>query len=200
MPPLVMPDTVRVNVIWSLSGAEYAVNVLHYLVGPATIINQAAADDLSDVIQSAFLISGLDDLFANEVQLARSTVRDLRVASQAEYSSAIAQAGLNGLDILPLSVALVVTLRTALAGRRYRGRTYLSGFAEDSNQGNGTASAAAIIAAEAFIQALETIIVAGNEWSLGVMSIAAGETNAVTSTGVRDNVWDTQRRRSIPGI
>lgn len=202
MPPLVVDDTVRCSIIWALSGTEYAVNVLHYFVGGSVGIGQATADAFAAQVGADMVASNLDDNVASTVTMARCTVRDLRMANQPEFSATDPQPGLEGAHILPLANSIVVTLRTALAGRRYRGRVYLPGFSENQNTAAGVIDPAAITAAEAFIQALTIITIEGNEWQLGVMTQATDppEINPVISSGVRDNIWDIQRRRNYPGI
>lgn len=200
MPPLVIPDTVRVNMVWSLSGAEYAVNVLHYIVPAGQVVNSAAAADLAADIGGAFTGGALDAWIADEIALTRVSVRDIRVANQPEYSAPINAPGLSAQDPLPLQTSLVATLRTALAGRRYRGRYYQTGFSEAANGATGRADNTIVADLEAFLTNISNPTVTGNLWALGVMSTVLGETNAVTAIEVRDTVWDTQRRRAYPGI
>lgn len=200
MPALVIPDTVRVNLIWSLSGAEYAVNVLHYIVPSGQVVGGATATDLAADIGGAFVASALDSWIATVVRLARLTVRDLRTANQPEYSAVIDEPGLDSTVPLPLQTSLVATFRTALAGRSYRGRYYQCGFAEQANVLPGVADSTTVTDLETFLTNISSPTVQTNLWALGVMSPTLGETNAVTAIEVRDTVWDTQRRRSYPGI
>lgn len=99
---------------------------------------------------------------------------------------------------LPLDVAEVITWMTDLAGRRYRGRTYLPPF--NSNQLTDASGVTPRItnaritqvaaAAEALVGALQT---AGAP--LGVYSRVNSAIEPVTALYVNDE-WDTQRRRS----
>lgn len=200
MPPLVIPNTVRVNLVWGLNGAEYAVNVLHYVVPSGQVVTGATATDLALDIAGPFVSGALDTWISDDVSLERVTVRDLRTANQPEYSAPTSAAGTSTSDVLPLQTSLVVTLRTALAGRSYRGRMYMPGWAENANDANGTASVTAIVDLETWMTAIANPTVEGNLWALGVMSVTLGETNVVTAIDVRDTTWDTQRRRSYPGI
>lgn len=200
MPPLVIPSTVRVNLVWSLSGSEYAVNVIHYIVPSAQVVTTATATDVATDIGNAFGASDLDTYIDTSVALTRVSVRDLRTANQPEYNAALTAGGLATGDILPLGVSLCATLRTALAGRSYRGRYYQAGFAEDANSSTGTAASGVAGALEQFLTNIANPTVQGNLWQLGVMSPTLGETNAVTAIECRDLVWDTQRRRAYPGI
>lgn len=200
MPPLVMPQTVRVRHIYQVGGLDYAVNVMHYVVPASQVVTGATATDYAADVNGAINLSSIDAEWSDQVTLDRVTVRDLRTANLPEFA---AQVNRDGLDIeppIPPMSSLVVTLRTAKAGRSFRGRVYLPGWSEGTNVLTGVASTAAQQASLAFIQDLMSVVVEGNTWSLGVASITLGEINAVTSAEVRDAVWDTQRRRSIPGI
>lgn len=200
MPPLVIPDTVRVNIVWANSGVDYAVNVLHYIVPGAQVVTAATATDLATDIATPFVSGALDTWIADQISIARITVRDIRTANQPEYSSTVSAAGLSSTDMLPPGTSLVATFRTALAGRSYRGRFYMPGWAETANTAAGTADAGAVGDLETWLQAISSVTVEGNAWALGVMSTVLGETNPVTAIEVRDSVWDSQRRRAVPGI
>lgn len=200
MPPLVIPATVRVNLIWSLSDVEYAVNVLHYIVPGGQVVSNATATDLATDIGGAFVASALDSWLADVVDLERLTVRDLRTANQPEYSATIDAPGLSSTHVLPLQTALVATFRTALAGRSYRGRYYQPGWAETANGAAGSADVTAASDLETFLTNISSPTVQGNLWTLAVMSPTLGASNAVTAIDVRDTTWDTQRRRAVAGI
>lgn len=200
MPPLVIPNTVRANLVWSLTGAEYAVNVIHYVVPSGQIVSGATATDLAADIGNAFGAGALDSWISDEVVLSRVSVRDLRSANQPEYSAVLNAGGLSATAPLPLQTSLVATFRTALAGRSYRGRFYMPGWSEGANVSAGVCDIAAAADLETFLTAIANPTVQGNLWALGVMSPTLGVTNLVTSIEVRDVVWDTQRRRSYPGI
>lgn len=200
------------RIIWQLSGADYAVNVFGF-DNPthATSINQALADGLDADAKSAFTASGLAACVATSVSLSRVGIRDIHTANQPEFlGTAAAVAGASAGDLLPPQTALVVTLRTALAGPRFRGRSYLPGFTEADNAALGSASPACATAAASFVNALAAAMQARNI-RMAVVSrpLVDPVTGAVTRPGavtqvvsalVRNNVWDTQRRRAVPGI
>lgn len=199
MPPVVIPATVRVSMVWKLSGTDYAVNALHYIVPGATVVDQAAANDIANDIGTAFA-GTYDASVADAVELNRVEVRDLRTASQPVYIGLILVDGASVVPPLPPQNAIVVTLRTALAGRSYRGRVYLPGASELASSATGSIESAAMTNANDFIDNIITETVSGQTWNLGVASPTLGLTTAVTNALVRDNVFDTQRRRSYPGI
>lgn len=200
MPPLVIPDTVRVNLVWSLTTVEYAVNVIHYTVPPGQIVSSATATDLAADIGNAFGAGSLDTYISDQVALTRVSVRDIRTANQPEFQAALNAGGLSASEILPLQTAMCATLRTALAGRSFRGRYYQTGFTIAANTATGSIETLAAGALEEFLTNISSPTVQTNLWTLGVMSPTLGETNPVTAIEVRDVVWDTQRRRAYPGI
>lgn len=199
MPAQTLQRTARVNLYWQRSGVDYAVNVLHYDIGPSAPVTQAEATSLAATIGAAFSANH-DTYVSNTVSLNRLTLRDIRTANLPEFSATIGVAGASAAIPLPLQTSLVVTLRTAYAGRSYRGRIYLPGFTSGAQDTDSTASAACVSAAQAFANAIAGPTVNGTEWNLGVASFTLGDITPVTAAVVRDDQWDTQRRRAIPGI
>jgi hypothetical protein len=134
------------------------------------------------------------------------SLRDLRTIDQAFVDSSItAIPGTAVGDPLPANVSAVITLRTALAGRRNRGRFYVIPFDEASNDSTGRIGTAAKAALDSFATNLPGSI----EASGGTMAILnrpvfnkadctvlrqPGLVN-VTQAVVRDTRWDSQRRR-----
>lgn len=208
MPPVTVPNGIQVRLIWQLSGADHAVNVLGARAAPGTVVNQALASTLGAAIKAAFTSSNFDDCCGVAYALARVGVRDVRQPFLAEFFDVgAAVAGSLSEALLPPQVAYCVTLRTAGAGPRFRGRVFLSGFTQSMNAGVGVATAAVRTNAVAFLTAVDAAMTASGI-ELAVLSrpnpdaIPAnpGDATIVTSIVGRDLVWDTQRRRATPGI
>lgn len=163
-----------------------------------------AAVDLSGHI-IAWVTDMLPDL-SDGMQFDQVVMLDRSEADGAIHIEAI---GLNGADAthaMPPQTALVVTWGTGRSGRRYRGRTYLTGFVEADNDATGVPTAAICTAftgyAEDFLVAL-----GGDDFELVILSRGGptvhktGEptvwspfhTNVITAS--IDTRWDTQRRR-----
>jgi len=132
-------------------------------------------------------------LVINEV-----TVRNLGDEAGPEYSLAPITpiAGTNASPGLPGNVALCVSLRTALAGRRFRGRKYFSGWTEADVSGNlvdAGAVADIVAGVNAFIANMIT-----EGFPLTIVSYTGlTNVNVVTALCV-DNYVDSMRRR-LPG-
>lgn len=208
-------DGVLVRLIWQLGGADFAINTLHYSAPPLHVVNQLSTNALATAVdQAAIAAPGLPVHWPTNVSLARVTQRDRRSANQPEFAAVVGRVGTAVGDPLPPATALCITLRTALAGRGFRGRVYLPGWAEAASDALGQATVAAQTAAVAFITDLQSVTVSGNTLSLAVarqirknptpppaqIPIEPGELNQVTVVLSRDLRWETQRRRATPGV
>lgn len=206
MAQLIVPGAAQMRVIWALSGQLYALNVYGVVNAGGIAISQALTNTIGTAIKSGFTSSGHAATVSTTVTLANIGLRDVRTANTAEFiDTGAAVAGTAAGELLPPQVALCVTLRTAFAGRSFRGRTYLPGYTETNNTVGGVVNGTAL--AVAFVTAIKSALVASS-LDLGVLSRPApdatppraGSINVVTSIVARDAVWDTQRRRAVPGI
>ena len=217
----VIPNTVEVRLLWSLSGA-LAVNVLHAIAPGGYTVNQTTTNTLAAAIKSAWS-ANLGAAMSTSVGLIRVGLRDLRTANQAEYlDSGNAVAGATAGDMLPPNVASMVTLRTANAGKSFRGRVYIGGFLETQNDASGNTLLAAATAAVNFmvgVQAAmtssglqlavssrpseEKILVETTNHNDGTTTTRTvshtkakpGQSTPVTVIQSRNNAWESQRRR-----
>lgn len=194
------------RLIWAQGGQLYALNVLGVVNAGSVAITQALTNTIGTAIKSALTSSGQGAMLHTTITLANIGLRDVRTANTAEFlDTGGAVAGTLAGDLLPPQIAFCITLRTAQAGRSFRGRVYLPGYAEAANDATGTISTTAN--SVAFVTAIQSALVASS-LNLGVLSRPApdaappraGFVTPVTSIVARDSVWDTQRRRAIPGI
>lgn len=195
MPPFVIPDLVQARLYWTLDGADRAQNVLHFNNGGAAV-GQGDADEMATSIINALAASDLLLSLANEWTLDRVGVRSIDSANLPEFLADVNATGGSATDTLPPAVTLCVTLRTAMAGRSFRGRVYLPGWSEGSSLADGQASTASRTRAASFISQLAAQAVLNLGWSFVVASRSLGTGTLVSSATVRDGVWDTQRRRA----
>lgn len=209
MPATVVPNAAQLRLIWALSGQPYAVNVIGVNKLATPTITQAIANTVGAAVKAALAPSGLGPLVGTAVTLANVGLRDIATANQPEFLDAGAPvAGTAAGDLLPPQISFVVTLRTALAGKSYRGRVYLTGFAEAANGATGQASAGTGTACVAFINSIANAL-GTSSMNLAVVSRPAplavpprpvGMVNNVVNSISRDLIWDTQRRRAVAGI
>lgn len=207
-PPLVITDTARLRLLWANGGTLYAINVLGVMKPAGVSVTQALTNTLDTAIKSALTSSTLAVALSPQITLVAIGLRSLSAANQPEFVGAGApQPGAAATETaaLPPQVALCVTLRTLLAGRRFRGRVYVPGFAELQNSPGGIAAGTG--GAVNFVTAIKSALVS-NGMDLGVISVPndqlvppkPGFITQVTSVVARDAVWDTQRRRAYPGV
>lgn len=208
MAQLIVPDAAQMRLVWAQSGTLYALNVLGVHNPTNIAITQALTNTLGSAIKAGFASSGHNSNCGTTITLVNVGLRDIRTGNAAEFlDSGGAVAGISAIDALPPQVALVITLRTAQAGRSFRGRVYLCGFTEGKNDPGGVVAAAIPPLAVGFIQSIQNALQA-NALNLGVihrpteapLPVTTGFCTPVTSIVCRDAVWDTQRRRAIPGI
>jgi hypothetical protein len=208
--PLVIPLTFQLRLIWQLANGKVATNVLHAIVADGTDPSVAMANTiLGNLVADAATDTYLAFL-TTTTALQFIDIRDIRTPAQAAFqSTGPAAPGTGVLHALPEEVALVCTLRTALAGRAHRGRVYLSGFDASGLTAEGHATPGLTAAAQAFVEQL-ALYMAGEGLALGVghrghaeyvnavgntVAAEAAGTDLVTQVVVRDNVFDSQRRR-----
>lgn len=201
MAQLVIPGAVLVRLVWGYGGAPTAVNVLGFRKIGGAAIDQTLANQVDAAIKAAHGTSGLKVLQFGAVELMSCAVRDISGPSLPEFvGSGAASAGTapTGKQ-LPPQVALVVTLRTAKAGKSYRGRSYIPLWHDTALAAGGTATTAATTAAKAFIDGIDSGLTPLG-LDLAVVSRKTLSHELVTLTQVRDATWDTIRKRAVPGI
>lgn len=201
MPALLIPNTVMVRLLWA-SPTHRPVNVLGALKTGTVTVNQALANTVGTAIKAAFTSSGQAAVVGTAVSLVNIGLRDISTINLAEFlDSGAAVPGTATGSLLPPQTALVSTLRTANAGRSYRGRVYLMGYVSTGMDALGASSVAARTAASNFVNAINTALQA-SAMQLAVMSRPnpatgkVGFSTAVTTVQMRDAIFDTQRRRA----
>lgn len=214
MPALVITNAALIRLIWTKSGVQYAINVLGALNVGAAVFNQTLANSVSAAIKSGFTTSGFATRVSTAIALSQVGVRSISAPNLPEYiGTGAAVAGTGVTHPLPGQTALCVTLRTNNAGPAYRGRIYLPGWTEDTNDTNGACDTNAADNGVAFVNAIDAAL-AANGLDFAVLSrpraattIPAKTISAKTGFGtpvtavlVRDLVWDTQRRRQEAGV
>lgn len=198
--PLVVPQGALLRLIWTQGGVPAAVNVFGVLNTGNVAITQTLTNTIGAAVKAGFTSSTQATFVHTTIALASIGLRDVRTANQPEFlEAAAAVPGTGTGDLLPLNVSLCITLRTALAGRSFRGRTYLWGYTEAANASNGTATPGVPGVGVTFVQAIQSAL-SNNGMALGVLSRTRSVVNAVTLVQSRDANWETQRRRSIAGI
>jgi hypothetical protein len=158
--PIIIPNAIQVNLVWNLASGKQVVNVLHGQVAAGFNATSAVAQ----AVYAAIIASGQWTSWAAFLhttdQFAAVQIRDLRTGSQPLVQSTGAAVSGTGAGVaLPPGVSMTITLRTASAGRNFRGRVYLPGL--DSGAfvaGTGAFSAGAQTAGVNFITEVQTAL------------------------------------------
>lgn len=210
MAALVIPNAGMLTLQWS--GSQGAWNNVLGLIGvPALpIFDQTLANGIFADVKTAATNSALMSNMATTVVLEGVKIRSLSVANQPEFVGAgTPLAGGGTGDMLPLSVAACITIRTAFAGKRFRGRVYLSGWDELMNDASGRQAAAVNTTGVAFLQGLAGALLA-RSMDLAVLgrprdAVTIPAKNIVALSGIvnrqtvfvaRNSKWESQRRRT----
>lgn len=200
-------NAVRVTCQLDLIGGEHSTNVWHTdKSGLPAALTLAEGQDIADAFSTFYSAlssaaapnRGIDDLLPQHATLSRITVHDLEDNVKFEYS--YASSG-GGSECLPYQVAAVVSLISATAGRKGRGRVYIGPLASGAAELNfsaGTAPQLEVAAQTALLNATDDLdarlaaLVPPRR--LQMRSQSDNVIRQVVTARV-DTVLDTQRRR-----
>jgi len=198
-----------VTVRWSVEGTE-VMNTLGIAGTASTPPTAAKAAALDAAFKAAFTGGAIATMYRASTALISVGVRSYHIDNQPEVSDPGAAVGGTGTeDTLSPSLGAVVTVRTALAGKSFRGRIFVTGLTELANGGTGTMTQAASNAVQAMIDGWVAAL-GGQGWQLAVVSrprplkivpeirIEArdGGVTPMTSTEIRSLKWGSQRGRA----
>jgi hypothetical protein len=200
---------VQVRIIFTIAGRTFS-NVVHGMSPSGQGATDANAQALMSGFSTQFTSSGWAGFVHPTVDLFQVGLKSLHTANQVEHFST--GAGVPGSAAgagAPMSAALVVTLRTANAGRAFRGRVYLGGMADTALQNMLDTSTAANTAAAAFVTGMmatmqsatmpmgiaQRQLNAGTDHSGAALPARAANIIPVTLAEVHNPRVDSQRRR-----
>ncbi len=210
--PVIVQQCAQIRLAWGLADGKTGHNILYGKYAGAFAGTQAQANAITTALTSGAAWTTLAAFFANTAQLAGVDIRDVNTKDQPIISPSVGGSlGTSASPELPDETAIVLTLRTAKTGRGNRGRAYIPGWATNA-LGTGNIIAPAVITAlNAWALTIFTAFNAqGYQWVLGQKE-RLGYTSPggvphdprpsgglqLTSATVRDNHWDTQRRRGL---
>jgi len=207
MPLPVIADTMRVAVRGHAGNGHMWANILHFRKTGALTYAGAIAI-LDPLLYAQYHDNNGGGSAWRALAHTGASVQDF-VYTPLDGSSAStiishAFAGISGGDALPASMAIVVTLRTALRGRSYRGRNYVGGISDSSVEGvNLVKPAFRAECVDVFNDLIGGTIVTQGAWVVvsrfhDKVPLTTGVTTVVNTVLTVDNVLDSQRRR-LPG-
>jgi len=206
---VVAPNTIKVLINWTWNGRPQ-LNVLHALYTPAGPLSPNIAESIFASVKSSAAWTAYETTLSPDLSFAGVSVLDERSANNPLINSTSdAVPGTGTGNAMPEQVASVITLRTAHAGRSFRGRVYLFGYTVAAADALGHITAGVQSSGVNFVTAFQTAI-ASQSGQLAIKSPALPERPAhgggtlpekpfaitpVTQIVSRDNIFDTNRRR-----
>lgn len=212
--PKVIPSCAMVRINWNLVSGKVGHNVLYATYNGTPALSTALADAIKAAITTGATWTALAAFMHVNASLASVTLLDVRDAVHAEINSTTAAApGTSATTTaLPDEVAVCVTLRTASRGPSGRGRFYVPCWAGNAIQGPPGILPGVITATTNWAELVRTTI--GSQIGTQVIGLPAraaytspttgrqfparaATTVPVTQALVRNNSWDSQRRRGL---
>lgn len=210
--PTVIPAACQVILNWGLTDLKIGHNVICGGVGAAFTPTVTIANAIMTALSTGSAWTGLAAVLASDSALLSVSLRDLRSADQPIVTSTAAAVAGTAVGLaLPNEVALCVTLRTAFAGRGNRGRMFIPGYSVGSVGAANIVSPGTVTATSTWANTIFAALAGqGMTWvlakrarqaytgSTGTLHPArAASTVPITAVAVRDNHWDSQRRRGL---
>lgn len=212
--PYTIPLCVAVAVRWQTTNGKVVRNILHGSIAGGFANSTAIAQAVfAAVLASASWTAWRPYLYSANL-LAGIDIRDMRIITNPFFvSTGGAVAGTGAAAEVPAGVALCVTLKTALAGRGYRGRVYLPGLDTSAvTAATGAIVPAANTAAVNFVTAIQTALAASGitlaiaepprlAYTSLITGVAiparAAAVTPVASITTRSTTFRSQRRRAL---
>jgi hypothetical protein len=210
--PVVIPSCAQITLVWQQQDGKLAHNVLYGRYTGTFAGTVAMCDAILTGLTTGTAWLALTDLLATETVLSAVHMRDVNFANQPILeSTGPGAAGAGAANAMPNEMAVCVTLRTAQSGQQFRGRMYLPGFTEANNVPGNVMGAGTIQSVNAWVGTIAGILSAqGFIWVIGQKARQAytgitgrdhparpANSVPITAAVVRDNHWDTQRRRGL---
>lgn len=210
--PVLVPQCAQISLIWNQESGKLAHNVLYGRYSGAFAGSVAQANSILTALTTGAAWTALQVFLSNTGGLQSVTIRDVNTANQALVQQTVAGAnGSSSGGALPNEVAAVITARTAFTGRQNRGRIYVPNWAVNALAAGNVIAAAAVTALNTWAQTIPTALSAqGYTLVLGQRQRQAytgktgtqhparpAQSTPITQLVVRDNHWDTQRRRGL---
>jgi hypothetical protein len=210
--PVIIPSCAQITLVWNQEDGKMAHNVLYGRYIGTFAGDVAQANSIKVGLSTGAAWISLAAVLATTTELAAVHIRDVNTPNETIIESTDPPTpGTGTLPPLPNEMAIVATLRTALSGRQNRGRMYLPGFTVDSLAVGNVIGPGTIAAINGWVGTITSVLSAeGYVWVIGQRERQAytGSTGTahparpagsvpITSASVRDNHWDSQRRRGL---
>jgi hypothetical protein len=206
-------NTVEIRVVGTASNSKQQSITVHGFFSGASPVSQALADTLWTSISTAWN-SNLAPQMVPAATIQAVHIRDMTIPTNPVFiGTGTALAGTGAPPAVAPENAVVLTENVTMRGRGLKGRMYLGGWANTADAGNGVISSAASTAASGFGTALFNAItgagltpcvaqVPRQQYQGLTGTVHAARTQGhppVSNYTLRNNEWDTQRRRGLNG-
>lgn len=211
--PVVVPSCTQVVITWNLTNGRQGKNVMYGRYSGAFSLTPANATSFMTTLTTGANWTALAAHLASTASLASVSFRDVNTPNNGYVTSTGSAApGTSSGTAVPDEVAAVITLRTAKTGQSNRGRIYVPGWATTALAAGGVMAAAAVTAltnwangplAAAFgpIGLVHVLGQPARQAYTGATGTdhpaRAATSTAVTGYVIRDNHWDSMRRRGL---
>lgn len=191
-------DIFQINMIGQLHG-QATVNTFHYRV------SVQGTGDAEPVLLPAFhtaVGAKVKIACSNEWSLVRTTVQKIRPLPPRLALETVAGAGPGALfqESMPTSIAVVVSKRTILAGRAYRGRCYFAGISAAHEIDSQLTTAGALVWDDVATGMETSLIASGYTFVPVVFHRGDGTSTDIISSLVRLPFRNQRRRQVGKGI
>lgn len=201
---MALGDILRV-VRTTVNPNQTGINVMHYRIS-VVVAPEPSRQQIANLMHTTIgplyipLMSSAGALIRTSVQ----KIRPLPVEVAAEASTPTFAGGLTT-DLLPGQVSGIITLRTAFAGRGFRGRQYIPWPTEGVSDSSGLPTNAYVLNLDALAQQLIVpLVVPNGAGSATIQPVIFRRLTAVSNdvtSAIARVTWATQRRRAsvVPG-
>ena len=211
--PVVIPNAIQVHLKFNLGGGKTARCIMYGNGGTTFSPSTAFANQIHTSLSTGAQWTALAAHIAPTASFAGVDLRDVRSAGfpLVASSNAVVPGTSSGTE-LPNEVALVITERTARVGPQFRGRIFIPGWATTALGTGNTVAAPAQTALQNWANQISAAFSgAGLILSLGQRArqaytspktgtsfpARAATLVPITAMTVRDNHWDSQRKRGL---
>lgn len=201
---LVVSDCME-GVVFVTIGGRICHIVQHWRVPLGTAVTSTLVDAIFGPLATLWT-ANMAPHCPPDTALAGFSLRDLRTQGMAPVNNTVAGGvGTGTGDRLPNQIAICLTVRTARAGKAFRGRNYWPGLSETASGPGGTLTAGAHTSIAAFATGYLTavnrsgcnlVVLHRPLYGIDGSITVPGTIENATQVVLRDDVLDTQRRRA----
>lgn len=211
--PVVIPFGVQVLLTWNLTDGKQGHNVLYARAATTPNPSVAQAQAIFAALSSGAQWTAMALRMSTTFSFASVTLTSVHSAGLPSFvSTGSAVAGTSATSALPNEMAICVTLRTNLRGASNRGRMFVPGWDTTQVTSANVIAPGAVTDLAAWANTIKGALSAqGLTWAIGQRqrleyvgntgtthpARAANVNVDVQSAIVRDNRWDSQRRRGL---